>query len=151
MSSQINIVTFLTKVLTDTEGGAPGCVNVTPDERQWIEKYLYDPHIELHLRVRENRLDDTVNSPRPVDEHFFIKGDEVDIFTLLQSIVNKSPLMAWIIQALAGYIYRNIPTCPICERPHYINTPCLKPGEWTFNIKSNEQTNNNTAAPAGGL
>jgi hypothetical protein len=141
--SQINLLTILQKILREGEG-TPGCVNFSADERDFIGRYLQDSHIELHARAL--MID---GESRKVNEHFFVKGDMTDVFTLLQSMADKSPNMASILYTVGNYVSVEMARCPKCTLMHRYGEPCGNIHEWNFNNNQNEETTTTTPGTPG--
>lgn len=155
---QTNIITLLEKILRHSEG-QPGCVNITADDRAFIETYLYGQGVELQAKASFIQAAPTLEGLRPVNEHFFVKGNPVDIFTLLTSMAHQCPNFAHILTAAGKYVRNTIPICKTCFLPHSAQSPCgdMDSGDmdsWTFykpNTTDNEQKPDNPGAPANGL
>jgi hypothetical protein len=87
-------------------------VAISPDELDWIDKFLASPDIDLHFKAR--RVDDTPTEEMVFEKHFAIKGGADEIFGLLTDAVMQNPNFGATILAVAGFYRDHCHTCDHC-------------------------------------
>jgi hypothetical protein len=127
--SDINLVTLLQKILSDTQGGSPGCVNISPQEREWIEQFLSAPDTRLQFSFKAISEDDEITM---AETNFFISGHKTDVFMMLDTAAKDMPMFGHILEAAANKFNDEVPRCPRCFFRHVRASNCPDPDSWNF-------------------
>lgn len=107
----INLYDFL-RSIQYRAGGPSGDFTITEEEWIWLEQYLHGPGHEIHFKAREVGLNS--NNQPEYQQDYAIKGNPVDIFSLITEVMIQNANFAKLILMAASFYDDHIDHCSEC-------------------------------------
>ncbi len=128
-----NLYDFLRNILEQCQGVVPhGQVTITPEEEDWIDRYLSSSDHELHFKGTSTGKA-TEKGEEIFEQHYGIKGSPNDVFALLTEAMMQNPTLAQVVLSAGRFYLTKAPICRSCHQRHNGHAPDDCPNVVDFN------------------